>query len=835
MSSGYIASAGGAFVKALDEQYHLTDEATRALLPQLTALNIEPARRQNVTDAFADLANLRAPVRELRLSRDYVVDRYTQLISALFDLQLASFGDSGEGSLMRKQIAFIALVQAKEHSGQERALISAMLADGNFSAGRIALWQSIMAVESARLASFIQLADSESLADIQAIQTAPYVPQIARIRQQVQASALRSAHKEKSQTSALPPAERWFALASARIDAMKGLEERLSQKLLDGTHAHEALAWRGLGITGGLALFSFVLCLLLVLQMRRSRAAVDWHLSLSQTFIENSHEAILTTDAEAHIIDVNPAFERISGYQRGEALGQSPRLLRSGRHDATFYQQMWSALSMTGYWQGEIWNRRKNGEIFPALLSIAAVRDKDGQITNYAGMLFDLSQHQRVADLIDELRTFDGLTGLPNREAWLSAINQTVANAQRNGTCFAVLEFDIDRFKLINDSLGHAVGDQILIETAERIKATLRRHDVVARAGSDRFSILLVELRAPQDVGSICEKLMGTFSRPHDVPGSSIHLTASIGAAIYPSDGSDAKTLIMAAESALDSAKAEGRAMYKFYSRDMNELGQQLFRIERMLRQALSQNEFSLVYQPQFAANDGRLVGVEALLRWQNPELGNISPAQFIPIAEDTGLIVPIGEWVMRSACEQGAFWYRELGVEIPVAVNLSARQFRSRDLMASIQIILDETGLPPRLLELEITEGLLIADPVGTADLIQGLNFAGIKTALDDFGTGYSSLAYLKTFHLNRLKIDRSFVRDLPDSHSDRAIANTVITLGHQLSMEVLAEGVETQAQADFLRESGCHTFQGYLFARPMPGETISELLRSGSYRLSA
>ena len=327
---------------------------------------------------------------------------------------------------------------------------------------------------------------------------------------------------------------------------------------------------------------------------------------------------------------------------------------------------------------------------------------------------------------------------------------------------------------------------------------------------------------------------MSIMSRPFELAGSSTHLTASMGAAIYPQDGDSAKTLMMAAESALYSAKAEGRALYKFYTREMNELGTQLFRIERMLRQALTLNEFSLVYQPQIAADDGRLIGVEVLLRWQNAELGSISPVQFIPIAEETGLIVPIGEWVMRSACAQAKAWHMEFGAELPVAVNLSARQFGRNDLLASVWQILEETGLPPRLLELEITEGLLIADPAAAADLIRGLHFADIKTALDDFGTGYSSLAYLKTFPLNRLKIDRSFVRDLPNNASDRAIANTIITLGHQLSMEVLAEGVETEAQAQFLRDSGCHAFQGYLFAKPMPAEVLTAAIRRGEFRLN-
>lgn len=828
MSSGYIASEGRSFRTALNDQYERTDKA-RENLDQSAHLHVQ------IDQKFAELALLRQENLALKYSRDYVVDRYSRLIDQLFSLQLASFDSSAEARLMRQQMAFIAFIQGKEESGRERALISAMLSDGNLSAGRISLWQSISAVEIARFSTFRQLADAESIQALDLIDQALDKQELLRYRRKLQALALRSGSNGKVAMEELPSAERWFNLASSRIDAMKLLEDNLGRQILANASAYESSARNALLLNSILAFLAFTLALLLMWQMRRSRRVADWHLNLAESVIENSMESILVTDKTSRIISINPAFERITGFSREEVLGHTPRILRSGRHDTAFYETLWNRLASEGVWQGEIWNRRKNGEIFPGLLSIAAVRDAHGEVVNYTGMLFDLTQHHRVAKLIDELRTFDALTGLPNREAWLSALSQAVANAQHNHSHVGVVEFDLDRFKLLNDSLGHGVGDQVLVEVGERIKNALRRHDIVARASGNRFSILLTEIDAPQDIGAICEKLMGTMSRPFDVAGSSTHLTASMGAAIFPDDGDNAKTLMMAAESALYSAKAEGRASYKFYAREMNELGTQLFRIERMLRQALAANEFSLVYQPQVAATDGRLIGVEVLLRWHNHELGNISPVQFIPIAEETGLIVPIGEWVMRQACLQAEAWRQEFGAELPVAVNLSARQFGRNDLLASIWQILEETGLPPRLLELEITEGLLISDPAAAADLMRGLHFADIKTALDDFGTGYSSLAYLKTFPLTRLKIDRTFVRDLPSNASDRAIANTIITLGHQLSMEVLAEGVETEAQAEFLRESGCHAFQGYLFAKPMPATELTAAIQRGDFCLSA
>jgi diguanylate cyclase (GGDEF)-like protein/PAS domain S-box-containing protein len=582
-------------------------------------------------------------------------------------------------------------------------------------------------------------------------------------------------------------------------------------------------------ISAMLAVLAGILAGVLISHLRRGQKEAAQQLNLADAVFNNSVESILVTDKDNTILEINPAFSQMTGYSREEVIGQHARLLRSGRQDAHFYEKMWHTISKTGHWQGEIWNRRKNGDIYPALLSIAAVHDEKGQISNYTGMIFDLSQHKRVDALLKQLRTFDGLTGLPNRESWLSALDQAVAAGARSNNRFSILELDLDRFKLINDSLGHSAGDKVLIEAAERIKNCLRRHDMVARPSGNRFSVLLTDHADPQDVGTICEKLMTAFTQPFELEGGFTHITISIGAAIYPTDANDTKTLMMAAESALYSAKADGRNLYKYYSQEMNESGRHLFRLERMLRSALSNKEFSVVYQPQISADDDSLVGVEALIRWKSPELGQISPIQFIPVAEETGLIVPIGEWVMKTALHQCKQWQTEFACDIPVAVNLSARQFRRNDLLASVQLALDECKLASHLLELEITEGLLMSDPAGAIDIMRGLQCLGVTTALDDFGTGYSSLAYLKTFPLNRLKIDQAFVRDLPANDSDRAIANTVITLGLNLGMEVLAEGVETEAQRDFLKTSGCQVFQGYFYSKPVSGEEISERIRRG------
>ena len=836
LSSGFVASRGKHFGDPLVAQQQRTESSLASLNSIIREQSMAQAIRQSLDAGIKQLTETRPRVKQLEISRDYTVDRYTGIINSLFDLQLSSFGNAVESSIFRKQMAFISFAQAKEMAGQERALLSAMLSDNNFSAGRMLTLNNIRAAEEAHLANFVRLADQDALAGYHDILNQSYIKDAERIRQKVQAAALResfhgSALAINNTSLTLTRPEVWFELASAKIDAMKVLEDTLSRSINFSAQVVEGRAQQELLLSALLALLSFVLAGILIRQIQRGGRVAVHQLNLAETVFSNSVESILVTDADLHIAEVNPAFLRISGYNRAEIIGQHPRILKSGRHDAAFYEEMWDELNGSGAWKGEVWNRRKNGEIYPALLSIAVVKDTDGKILNYTGMIFDLSQHKTVEALLDQLRTFDGLTSLPNREAWLSALEQLLDTAQRNGSRFSILAVDLDRFKVINDSLGYSVGDKVLIKAAERIKNTLRKYDIVARLGSNRFLVLLNEIAEPQAIGSICEKLVTTFARPFELDGVNIHVTASIGAAIFPNDGHDSKTLMMAAESALHSAKADGRNLYKYYSHEMNEMGTHLFKLERMLRVALERNEFSVVYQPQVSAKSGQLVGVEALLRWHNSELGNISPVQFIPIAEETGLIVAIGEWILRVACRQSRAWQTELGADIPVAVNLSARQFRRNDLLASVQIVLDETALPSRLLELEITEGLLMTDPIGAIDIMRGLNFLGVKTALDDFGTGYSSLAYLKTFPLNRLKIDRAFVRDLPDNQSDCAISNTIIALGLNLNMEVLAEGVETEAQRDFLAASGCQVFQGYLFGKPMSGEDLTLHLQSGKF----
>lgn len=834
LSSGLLSSRGRVFDVQLDQQRKSSGEAITRLHDQLQqpAAQAEPLAQalRRITVSFDELTDLRSRISALSISRDVAVDRYSALIESLFDPQLVTMSIGRIGWIYRQQMAYIFFLQGKEMAGQERALLTTMLSSNDYSAIRMMAYYRIKATESARMEKFVQLVEPDMLSEYRKIEAQSWIRDAERIRRRVVAVAASG----RSPDNQMPAAEAWFDLATKRIDAMSAFDKQLGDRLLASTVALENQTHWALWINALTVLISLVLAGGLSIQIRQGKEFAEKNLNLAQAVFDHSVESILIADAAANIIEVNQAFTRITGYTREEAVGHNPRFMKSGRHDQDFYVTMWQQINTHGSWEGEIWNRRKNGDIYPALLSIVAVSDDKGGIANYIAMTVDLSKYKETEALLEQLRTFDPLTGLPNRDAWHSALDQAVVSARRNKGRFAVLDIGLDRFKLINESLGHAVGDQVLVAAAEHIKHLQRRHDVAARLGGDRFSILLPDMEDAKTVGTFCERLLAAFTQPVEAQGNTLTLSVSIGVAMYPADGEDTRTLLKNAETALHGAKEEGRACYVFYASEMNAAGAQLLTLERMLRQALGNNEFTVVYQPQVAAGSHQLVGVEALLRWKNPMFGNVSPVQFIPIAEATGLIVPIGEWVLNESCRQAQKWRETLGADIPIAVNLSARQFRREDLMTTVQLALDASGLPTSMLELEITEGLLMSDPGGAANIMDGLRWMGIKIALDDFGTGYSSLAYLKNFPLDRLKLDRAFVKDLPSNDSDKAIAHAVIALGRNLGLQTLAEGVETEAQANFLTAAGCDVFQGYLFGKPMAASELEAKIHSGELTLT-
>jgi len=563
------------------------------------------------------------------------------------------------------------------------------------------------------------------------------------------------------------------------------------------------------------------------------RRRAEEKLRLSDEVFENSPEAIMITDAQNRIVTVNPAFTRITGYTRDEVVGENPRLLRSGHHDGDFYRQMWERLGNSGVWEGEIWDRRKNGEVYPKWATINVLRDRrTGQVTHYLAMFSDISERKRAEETINFLAHHDPLTNLPNRFTLQARLQQALTDARRHGTQVAVMFIDLDRFKIINDTLGHHVGDLLLIEVSKRISEAVRDSDTVARLGGDEFVVVLSGVHRATDAVQVALKISRQVVKPYWLAEQELHTAASIGISLFPADGEDVDSLMKNADTAMYFAKSQGRGGFQFYAAEMNQSAVERLALENRLRQALAKEEFELYYQPQISLANGELVGFEALLRWNHVEQGMISPAVFIPMAEETGLILGIGEWVLRTACEQACQWQRDGLPPLRMAVNLSVRQFRQKDLLQQVAGALALSGLEPALLELEITESAVMEAPEAAIELLKNFRGMGVSLAVDDFGTGYSSLSYLKLFPINRLKIDRSFVSDIGVDPNDTAISTATIALAHTLGLEVIAEGIENITQLNYLRAEGCNEGQGFLFSKPMAARQVPEFVRSWAGR---
>jgi diguanylate cyclase (GGDEF)-like protein/PAS domain S-box-containing protein len=540
-------------------------------------------------------------------------------------------------------------------------------------------------------------------------------------------------------------------------------------------------------------------------------------LRLAARVLESSGEAILITDEKVRVVSVNHAFVGMSGYRSEEVMGNNPSMLASGRHDTDFYRDMWDDLARHGYWQGEVWDKHKSGRIYPKWMSITAVRDEHGEVVNYIAISRDITEQNEAEKNIHFLAYFDVLTGLPNRTLLRDRLGQMIAASHRDKQQFALLFMDLDRFKYINDSMGHSVGDRLLQAVALRIQEHVREEDTVARLGGDEFIVLLRET-GESGAAVVSKKLLETLATPYDLDGQVISTQASIGISIFPDHADDSDTLIKNADMAMYRAKEDGRNNYQFFKPEMNFRVDLLFSMEKDLRLALERDEFSLHYQPQVDLGSGMLSGVEALIRWNHPQKGAVSPAEFIPVAEETGQIIAIGEWVLRTACAQMVEWRQQGMTGLTMAVNLSMRQLRQPLLDELVKTVLAESGLEPKFLELEITEGIMMGDNQVAMHFLNEMHKLGVHLSIDDFGTGFSSLNYLKKLPVDKLKIDQSFVRDIEIDESDAAIIRSIISLGHRLNLRVIAEGVETQEQLDFLRIRGCDEMQGYFYARPMP-----------------
>ncbi|WP_347330476.1 bifunctional diguanylate cyclase/phosphodiesterase [Marinimicrobium locisalis] len=552
-------------------------------------------------------------------------------------------------------------------------------------------------------------------------------------------------------------------------------------------------------------------------------------LELAAKVFERGSEGVLITDAEERIVMVNNAFSRITGYSEEEALGQRPSMLSSGRHDPDFFRGMWHEIEHRGVWQGEVWNRRKNGEIYPEWLSVSDLTDDEGRTLYYIGIISDISRLKEDQEEIHRLAYYDPLTHLPNRSLLEERATFALKIAERTDDTLALLFLDLDNFKNINDSLGHKAGDRLLQAFAERLRAMVREEDTFARPGGDEFILLLPSTDA-SGAAHAAQKLLTLLNRPFRVDGYDLSVSSSVGIALYPEDGDHLSQLYTNADIAMYRAKQKGRNTYSFFTPELQTHYVRLMKIENALRQALETNQFELYYQPQQEMLTGATIGFEALLRWTHPEIGTISPGEFIPIAESSGLIVPLGEWVLREATQQLRRWIDD-GIAPPkIAINLSAAQFHQPSLPDLIMTILDDASLPPEYLELELTESMTMDDPERAVDMINRLHEAGVSLSMDDFGTGYSSLSYLKRFKISKLKIDQSFVRDITRDNDDRVIISTIITLAQSLGLRVIAEGVETREQQEFLRRLGCHDMQGYYFSRPLDAERASEFLRGAT-----
>lgn len=559
-----------------------------------------------------------------------------------------------------------------------------------------------------------------------------------------------------------------------------------------------------------------------------ARKLADEALRLYANVFEHSGEAILITDSAGCILAVNPAFTQLTGYTLADIAGKNPKILSSGQTSAELYRAMWTSLDETGYWQGEIVDRRKDGSLYPKWLTISAVRQPDGSVTHYVGSFTDISERKQVEAQITQMAYHDGLTGMLNRIGLQSQLDQALAMAGRERRELAVIFLDVDRFKTINDTMGHAVGDELLVEVAYRLRNSLRASDIVARFGGDEFVAVLTEVDDAPAAARVAEKILHALGAPYLIDTHELHSSASIGIAFYPGDGNDADTLMKNADTAMYHAKVQGRNNLQFFTAEMNQAAVRRLTLEQDLRVALEARQFVLHYQPQFDGAAGRPVGVEALVRWQHPRKGLLAPADFISVAEETGLILQLGDWVLDEACRQLRDW-REAGLtDLVMAVNLSAHQLRAPGLLASVADALDRYALQGPELELEVTESVAMHDPDTSVRKLKALRDLGVRLTIDDFGTGYSSLSYLKLLPIQALKLDKSFVRDIETDSNDVAICTATIALAHSLGLAVVAEGVESEAQRLLLASHQCDFMQGYLFSRPLPSDAAQEFIRA-------
>ncbi|WP_319760470.1 EAL domain-containing protein [Maridesulfovibrio sp.] len=549
-------------------------------------------------------------------------------------------------------------------------------------------------------------------------------------------------------------------------------------------------------------------------------------LNLAAEIFKHSSEGVTITDSKNTIIYVNQAFTTITGYSQEEAIGQSPSLLKSDRHDSSFYGLIWSAIKNTGSWEGEIWNRRKNGELFPEWLSISTITSTTGEIKHYIAVFRDISEAKAKQKQIQHQAYHDALTGLPNRELLIDRLRKAIISSKNNNKYLALLFIDIDNFKNINDSFGYVVGDNLLKKVAARIKGFINKIDTVARPGGDEFVIMLKEVKEKHDVVIMANSIIKLFSRAFTIKSQPVTLTPSIGIAVYPDDGDTAHELVRNADTAMFKAKQEGRNSYHLFTAGLTALARKRISLENELRKTVWEKNLTVFYQPKVSLLTDKIIGMEALVRWIKPDGRIISPAEFIPLAEETGLIIPIGEQVLETACLDTIALNKRFNTNLKVSVNLSLRQFKQKNLLQTILDIITKTSIDPSCLDLEITESTVMDDIEQTKKTLDKLADSGITLSIDDFGTGYSSMAHLKNLPMHVLKIDQSFVSGLPHNTSDKKIVKAIISLAKSFDLSTVAEGIETYEQCTYMKELGCDIMQGFYYSPPVPIDKFSTLL---------
>ena len=559
------------------------------------------------------------------------------------------------------------------------------------------------------------------------------------------------------------------------------------------------------------------------------RKESDAKLQQAVQIIEHTMEGVLITDKQGQINSVNPAFTEITGYSETEIINQHPRILISGRHPAEFFDELWDHVKKTGSWRGEVWNQRQNGEVYPVWMTISCVRDDQGEALHYVAVFSDITSIKQTQSQLEHLAHHDSLTNLPNRLLFEDRLEHALAQAKRQNRQLAVLFLDLDRFKNINDSLGHAMGDELLKEVANRLQNILRDDDTAARLGGDEFTILVENVDDPSQAAVVASKIQDKFKAPFKIAGRELHVTASIGISIYPEDGKDVADLTKNADAAMYQAKEQGRNNYRYYTSELTRTAFERLLLETELRSALKQGQLLLYYQPQISLKNGEMTGAEALLRWHHPRLGIIPPARFIPLAEESGLIHDIGNWVLKETCEQTRYLLKQGLFQGRMAINLSVRQIMQTDLILRFEQIIAESGCPPDMLQLEVTEGIFMGQMKHSVPVLDVFKKLGVSIAIDDFGTGYSSLSYLKQLPIDKLKIDRSFIRDMPHDSDAVAITQAIVSLGKNLGLRITAEGIETMAQQSLLQKMGCQEGQGYLYSPPVPAEIFEQMLLEG------